>query len=301
LPVATSGSCPHEIELIEGTPEEFALASAGAIYRPGSTSVIRHARLQNGADYIHWPGLFEFLIAPDGRRIAGRSFNEGNEDLLQTYVFGQVISYALLKQGMEPLHATVLAFDEGAVALLGDSGYGKSTLAAAFLQAGFRLVTDDMLVLRENGDRWLAYPGLPRLKLFPEPARLFLGSEATGRPMNPFTDKMIVPVAAKQWEGTPVPLRAIYLLPRPTFKSRSEKVTIRRRSKRQACMDLVANTFNSAIRTPGRLEQQFALATRLATTIPVKSLSYQRQFARLPKVVEAVRADLLKWRVEPAR
>ena len=52
-----------------------------------------------------------------------------------------------------------------AVAFLGDSGFGKSSLAAYLLSAGDRLVTDDLLLLQES-EGFLAYPGPPRIKLF---------------------------------------------------------------------------------------------------------------------------------------
>jgi len=298
---ATTDSCRGEIELVEGHPRLFAAASAEAAHRLSATTWVCHARLQDGADYVRWPELFEFVISPDGRRIAGRFFSEASVGTFQTYLLGQVISYALLKQGIEPLHATVLVIDGGAVALLGNSGYGKSSLGAAFLQAGASLLTDDLLVVREQGDELVAYPGPARIKLFPEVAQVFLGNHPAGTPMNPFTNKLVVPLDLDKLARTAVPLRAIYLLPPPTTRSLSKKVTIRRRSKRQACMDMITNTFNSVIRTPDRLKQQFSLAMRLAISIPVKSLSYQRELSRLPDVVEAICADLKPAKGQPEK
>src|SRR5439155_7703631 len=137
----------------------------------------------------------------------------------------------------EPLHATVLVVGGGAVALLGDSGYGKSSLAAAFVQVGARLLTDDLLVVKEQGDGWIAYPGPARIKLFPEVAQVFLGNQATGTPMNPSTDKLIVPLGLDKLARNPVPLKAIYLLPPPATRSCSDDVRMRRRDPRQACVD----------------------------------------------------------------
>jgi len=293
LPSPTAiGACWGEVELVNGPAGLFAAASAEVANRLSATSWFCRARLQDGSEYVHWADLFEFLISSNGRRIVGRFFSESTVETFQTYLLGQVISYALLKQGIEPLHATVLVIDGRALALLGDSGYGKSTLGAAFLQAGASLLTDDLLVVRDVGERWIAYPGPARIKLFREAVQAFLGDEAIGTPMNPLTSKLIVPLGLDKLARTAVPLKAIYLLPPPTTRSQSDKVTIRTRGQRQACVDLIANTFNTVIRTPDRLKQQLNLAVRLATSIPVKSLSYQRELARLPRVVEAVRTDL---------
>ena len=58
-----------------------------------------------------------------------------------------------------------------AVAFLGASTYGKSSLAACFIAAGHRLLTDDTLRLEERDGQWIAYPGPPRLRLLPKVAR----------------------------------------------------------------------------------------------------------------------------------
>lgn len=257
---------------------------------------IRHVRLLDGTDYVHWPEFFECLVSPDGRLISGRCLNGAQLEAFHTYVLGQVMSYALLKQGIEPLHATVLDLDGRAVALLGDSGYGKSTLGAALIQSGARLVTDDLLVVKEGGGEWLAYPGPPRLKLFPEARSAFLGTSSLGLPMNSLTTKRIVPLLHEQLSQVAVPLKVIYKLPRPNTRCRSDKVVIRKRSVRQACMDLISNTFNTGVKAGWRLEQQLTLAGRLAVAVPVKSVSYERRLENLPRVVAAIRGDLLATR-----
>ena len=46
-------------------------------------------------------------------------------------MLGQALSFALVKQGFEPLHATVAVVDDEAVAFLGHNAFGKSTLTGA--------------------------------------------------------------------------------------------------------------------------------------------------------------------------
>ena len=55
-----------------------------------------------------------------------------------------------------------------------------------------------------------------------------------------------------------------------------------------------SNTFNMSVSEPDRLERQFALATRVAMSIPVKTLSYPRQFGMLAAAREAILEDLGK-------
>lgn len=281
-----------ETTLSEGPASLFSDLAREAGIRTDSTRWFDHACLRDGSTYLQWSGLFEFLISPDGRRIACHSLNGASRETFQTYLLGQVLSFALLKQGIEPLHATVVVVNQQAVAFLGDSGYGKSTLGAAFLQAGHTLLTDDLLVLTNRDGCFIAHPGLPRIKLFPDIAKALLGSQVTGTPMNPQTPKLVIPLASQQASNAAAPLQAIYMLRPPTTDAPLTRVTITPLSQRRACLDLLANTFNPVIVNPDRLTRQFNLAIRLAAAVPIKSLSFPKDLSRLPAVVEAIQGAL---------
>jgi hypothetical protein len=289
---ASAGSGPVEAEIVAGSADLFHRARKATGLDPNGNRWFQHARLADGSDYLRWSGLFEFLIAPDGRRIACRSLDGPARAAFQTYVLGQVLSFALLKRGIEPLHATAVVIDERAVGFVGDCGYGKSSLGAAFLQAGHRLLTDDLLVIRDEHHGFLAYPGPPRIKLFPEIAQTLLGDGVTGAPMNPQTSKLVIPLGPHQAAQAAVPLRTIYVLRPPTRGSQSTRVTIRTLSQRRACMELIASTFNLVVVEPTRLKRQFDLAARIARRIPVKSLTYPRSLASLPAVRRAILTDV---------
>ncbi len=290
-PVSTR-SGPVEAEIVAGSADLFHRAWKAAGFESNGAPWFRHARLADGSDYLRWSGLFEFLIARDGRRIACRSLDGPAREAFQTYLLGQVLSFALLKRGIEPLHATAVVIDRGAVGFVGDCGYGKSSLGAAFLQAGYPLLTDDLLVVKEENHGIFAYPGPPRIKLFPEIAKTLLGDRFTGAPMNPQTSKLVIPLDPHQAAHTTVPLRTIYVLRPPTPGTQSTRVTIRTLSQRQACLELIASTFNLVVVEPTRLKRQFDLTARLARRIPVKSLTFPRSLASLPAVRRAILADV---------
>jgi hypothetical protein len=280
------------VELFNGSSSFFSRVRHEAGISPGKRDWFQYARFLDGSTYLRWSGLFEFLVSADGRRIACRELNGGSQESFQTYLLGQVLSFALLKHGVEPLHATTVVIDREAVAFLGDCGYGKSSLGAAFIQAGHRLLTDDLLVLKEKGRGYVACPGPPRIKLFPEVARALLERQFKATPMNNLTPKLIVSLNCRQSYRSEVPLKAIYVLTPPSKNSCGGGISIRRLSPRRAFIVLLKNTFNIAVIEPDRLKRQFILATRLAAKVPVKSLSYPRILARLPAVREAVRLDL---------
>jgi hypothetical protein len=92
----------------------------------------------DGSIYLRWGSYFDFLIDGGGTRVRYRALEAGDAGVLQNFLFGPALSTALVRQGIEPLHAAVVEIDGRAVALLGDCGYGKSTLAAAFVRCGCR-------------------------------------------------------------------------------------------------------------------------------------------------------------------
>lgn len=279
------------IELLEARDSLLPEASRALLQRLDAEDWFHYRRLPDGSDYVRWSGLFEFLVAPDGGRIACRSLDGASREAFHTYLLGQVLSFALLKRGIEPLHATALVVRGTAVAFIGDCGRGKSSLGAAFLQAGHALLTDDLLVVRPDGVRVLAYPGPPRIKLFPEVARRLFGRRLGGAPMNPLTPKQVIPLPPNG--KTSAPLGAIYVLRPPDRDARGQRIVIRRLSARQACLELLRNTFNAVVVEPARLRRQLTLVARLARTVPVKSLSFPRGLTWLPAVREAIEADLL--------
>ena len=288
------GSRTAAVEVFHGSDSLFSRVRGKAGIRPDEKKWFAHASLPDGSQYLRWSGLFEFLVSADGYRIACRALNGASRESFQTYLVGQVLSFALLRQGFEPLHSNAVVINGEAVAFLGDCGYGKSSLGATFLQVGYRLLTDDLLVLKEEMDRFMAYPGPPRIKLFPEIARSVLGEQVSGTPMSNQTPKLVIPLAQNETvsaEGV-FPLKAIYVLTPPPASSRSHKITIRKLSPRRAFLALLKNTFNTVIVEPDRLKFQFVLATRLTARVPVKSLSYPRTLARLPAVREAILSDL---------
>jgi hypothetical protein len=281
-----------EVELFKGSNLIFSEAARETMIQADAKAWFYHARLRNGSTYLRWSGLFEFVISAGGRRIACRSLNGGTKEAFHAYLVSQVLSFAMVRQGIEPLHATVVVVDGQAVAFLGDCGYGKSSLGAAFLQVGHPLLTDDVLVVEERDHGFAAYPGPPRIKLFPEVAKTFLGDCVGGTPMHPQTPKLVIPLDPFLSSQAVVPLKSIYVLRRPIPSSRGIKVTIRTLSQRRAFLELLRNTFNPVVMDGDRLKRQFKMATLVASKLPIKSLSYPRILALLPSVREAILSDL---------
>jgi len=281
-----------QVEYLSAPASVFLTAMHGVSLHPRSDSWYRYAFLRDGSTYVRWDTVGEFLVSADGRRIACRRVEDSSVESFQVYMLGQALSFALVKQRFEPLHATVVVVDDRAVAFLGANASGKSSLAACFLEAGYRLLTDDLLMLQHLSNRILAYPGPPRIKLFPKIATRFLGQTVNRVQMNPGTDKLILPLEERRGRDGPVALEAIYSLAVPRDACRRASMSIETLSPREAFVELVKGTFNRRLVSPQRLARQFAAMAALTDLLPVKKLTYPRAIDRLQEVREMVLADL---------
>jgi hypothetical protein len=280
-----------EIDLRAGSSEMFMDAIGGAELERRS-DWYQYAHLEDHSSYVRWRGLGEFLVSANGRSIAFTRVAEAPMESFQVYLLGQALAFALVKNGFEPLHATAISVGDQAFAILGGSGFGKSSMAACFIAEDHGLLTDDLLLLQVGPEGVEAHPGPPRIKLFPRPARFFLGRAAFGVRMNPHTGKRIIPLEPPQAVSRPLPLSAVYALASPDEARRTRYVEIEPLPKREAFMALVSSTFNYVIVDGDRLERQVAETTRLVDRIPVKKVSYPRGLGFLPSVRKAILADL---------
>jgi hypothetical protein len=124
----------------------------------------------------------------------------------------------LHQRGYLPVHANIVEIDRGrAAAFAGDSGGGKSTLAAWFDAHGHKVLADDLCAIRTGGDgRPLLFEGIPRVKLWADALAAF------GRPRDGLEkvasdiDKYHVPMRAHREPGSlaPLTLERFYVLGR---------------------------------------------------------------------------------------
>ena len=114
--------------------------------------------------------------------------------------------------------------------------------------------------------------------------------------MNPGTSKLVLPLGKGQAVREAVPLKAIYLLPQPTTRMNraTARVRIESLSERDAFLELIGAAFNLVVLERPRFVNQFAFATHLAASVPVRRLIYSRRLSALPAVCDALLADVAR-------
>ena len=108
------------------------------------------------------------------------------------------------------LHASAVAIEGRAVAIVGPSGAGKSSTAAAFARLGYPVLSDDIVALTGDGQRFHVQPAYPRVRLWPSAVTSLFGSRDALPRIVPDWEKRYLPLI----DGYPF-LRINYLRTMP--------------------------------------------------------------------------------------
>lgn len=158
------------------------------------------------------PDVATYLVAADGRWVTLDPLMECSAPDIRVFLLGTVFGILCYRRGLVPLHASCVRVGDGAVVLAGQSGVGKSTLAAAFVRHGHAVLADDVTVvdvLAPGGPRVL--PAFPRLNLWHD-AMARMGFPADGLERSrPDLEKFHVPVG-DAFCAQPLALSAVFHL-----------------------------------------------------------------------------------------
>lgn len=205
---------------------------------------------------------------------------------------GPAIAAALHLRGIPLLHASVLAVDDLAIALMGAPGAGKSTTAAAFVAAGHALVSDDLGALDLRSGVVRVQSGYPRLRLFTDSARAAGFDDA--RLHRAFSeeslgDKYYVALEPPAFREGSSPLRCVYVLqPRRTG---TRETTISAVDPRTSIPLLMQNLYSVRFLDRSRLRKAMQDCATIAAVTSVRSVQAPDDLTALRLVVETIAAD----------
>jgi hypothetical protein len=189
-----------------------------------------------------------------------------------TYLVGPVLGFVLRLKGITPLHASAVAIEDQAIALVGVGGAGKSTTAAAFARLGFSVLSDDVAPLEDVRGEFLVAPGYPRVNLWPDSVRALLGSEDALPRITPTWGKHYLPLDQdrRQFESRRLPLGALYFLGERD-PARSEPL-IEEVAAGEALLSLVANSYVNYVLDRDMRRREFELLSRLVARVPMRRI-----------------------------
>jgi hypothetical protein len=190
-----------------------------------------------------------------------------------SYLFGPVLAFVLRLRGVTCLHASAVAIGDRAVAIAGQEGSGKSTIAAALATAGHPALSDDLVALRMDGERCTVQPGVPWLRPRHHGARL-VAALAPAVHFTPTPDEGHVDLDLRQpgfrHERRPLPLGAVYVLATPAGSASAPR--LEPLAPADAVTMLAADAWASRLMDAAMRTQQFEALCWVASHVPLRLL-----------------------------
>lgn len=242
---------------------------------------------QQAGYLLRFPEMADFEISADGCYVQGWPALGVSSTNVDHLYLNQVLPLALSRQGKLVLHASAVDINGQGVAFIGESGRGKSTLAASFATGGTRFLTDDGLHLEwVDGECWII-PSHPSIRLWEDSQNALIGA-TSGVAMAPALD---FTTKSRLLAGPGIafcdqlrPLRRIYFL----GEGDALVPTIERLRPADALMCLVKDSFLLDIEARDMLAQHFDDICRIAKLPIYFRLDYPRRYDALPQVREAI-------------
>lgn len=222
------------------------------------------------------------IAIKDGRTIVVDSADGAPAEVIRHVILGPAINHLLHQRGMFVLHGSTVAFDGAVVTFLGPSGQGKSTMALACLQAGHRVVSDDVAAIEFVEGSPVVQPGYPAIKLDEAVVERF--DLPVGDPIHPSPqcDRHFYQLPHDQPPDR-LPLERVFILTDATQE------TIEPLDAGERVLTLARNTYTAGLfDDPDERRRNFSRCGRLADTVPVDQLHRRRRHDLLPAVVELV-------------
>ena len=230
------------------------------------------------------PGVAKFLIS-NGTKILVEPESGINESILSPYILGSAMAVLLQQRGLLVLHASCVIVNDVAVAFLGNSGDGKSTICSAFHSQGYRILTDDVMAI-DVEDNIKVIPSIPEIKLRSDSSNS-LGYQAGNlSPLHPITQKKIYKIESG-FSNDPIALKKIYLL------DKGEQNQIKPLSNQESFIKLVKHTRAVKTLKSQNLDQaHFLKCAKIANKVELSRLIRKFALSELPSLVSLVEQDL---------
>lgn len=256
----STSQCEPDV-LVRGHLEERSSPVENPSFSPISISEIV------GGFSVVWGGVGRYDVV-GGRDITITPDHKAVCEMVLQPFYSIIIAALLFQRSHFIFHGSCVEFAGKAIILIGDKGYGKSTLALSMMQQGCRLLSDDVtgLVFDENSTVPMVLPGVANVKIWPEAAEVIGVSKDLLAPLNPYIDKKQYHVPLESFQKDTIPLGAIIILGQGARHELTPLTGI------ALMKHLLANHYfsrYSALLSPQERKEVFLQAERMEKAVPI--------------------------------
>jgi hypothetical protein len=230
------------------------------------------------------PDIARYLIR-DGNEILVDPVPTADEKDVRLFLLGSAFGMLLHQRGILPMHASAIEVDNRCILFTGDSGSGKSTIAAFLHKNGYRILTDDVCAITfgHNNDP-VAWPGFPRVKLWSDTLHALKQKTENLTPDGMRAGKYHLPLN-DTFSKHPLPITHIYSLREHTASvSHIEPL-----STQDAVSAIVNNIYRGGVLQSKKHKlQNFQQCMSLAQKTNVSQLSRRKDFEDMNEILHSL-------------
>lgn len=297
---------PFEIpglQAARGGVPDWALTVAAPSTSTGEVEVLGTEQVEPGVEVAlqrcpgAWRLVFDdtgpFDISEDGSTITWRAPTGADLDAARKDLLGRVLPLCLHLRGVVSLHGSAVALRGEAIAFVAPKFHGKSTTAAALVEAGALLLADDVIPVRDT-EVPVVLPSVGFLQLWKDAAeQVATGAEAVpGAADGPKAQRRWARQEARSVEATP--LSAVYLLA-PAGEDANAVVSRARIPPVQAALALLGQLKLANLLGPAERGRLLDVTARLAERVAVYRLTVPKGLDRIHELTNALQA----WHAPP--
>jgi len=244
----------------------------------------------NGDYYLRFPDLADFKIEDGCIGILCYPRSGVSDDMIRHLLLDQVIPRVASHYGETVLHASAIMVDGHAIAFIGDTGWGKSTLAASFHVNGYSLLTDDCLLLRQDHDTILAIPAYASARLWEDSYDAMMNKKNTESVSTPYSSKKQITLDENESVfGGGFLLSAIFVLTSKDQSMMADNIINEKISGAEIIINLTQHSFVLDVTDINKMKEKFfSLGQTAISGVTFHKLTYPHRHDLLDEVRDSV-------------
>ena len=152
----STGETKAEVSIITGkVPDKISSPTSLGVLFQGTADEFLLQIPRSGSIYIS-----------HGNRIVIEKLPDASCDDIRVFLLSSGMGALLHQRNLLPMHASAVEINGMVALLMGNSGTGKSTLAAALAKKGARILADDISLIRHENNKPIIVPAFPQIKLW---------------------------------------------------------------------------------------------------------------------------------------
>ncbi len=283
--VHTIKAPPFELKITPPREQENLLPVAFHEWRCADESVWCSFHRIDNSYLLRFPDNADFRINPKSIEIQCFPVPGTTNATINQLYLNQVLPLVQSLTGESVFHAGAIVVNDLAIAFVGVSGRGKSTLTASFSSNFHEFLTDDGLQIMPTENGYRAFPSHPSIRLWEDSQAAILGPTVEAEEPLEYTDKLRFPAGSQMpHRAVPCPLHRMYFLGDASVL----QIKFSKLSPQEAMVELIKHSFILDVENREIMAKHFDAISKLCTQGIFYRLDYPRSYDQLANLRQSI-------------